>query len=58
MFIAHSLYLLQFGSTRVVFLNKFIQELVNYGGHFSDFQDVAASAGSAAQVLIFCVVNG
>jgi len=34
-------------------LNKFIQGLIEYAGHFSEFQEAAASAGTAAQVRMF-----
>ena len=43
---------LQLGATKLVFLNKFFQRLMDFSSHFSDATEVAKSASAAAQVCI------
>nr|CAB3267621.1 vacuolar protein sorting-associated protein 13A-like [Phallusia mammillata] len=40
---------LKLGSTRVVFLNKFVKSVLEFAGHFSEAKQVAIEAGTAAQ---------
>ncbi|XP_076814167.1 intermembrane lipid transfer protein VPS13A-like isoform X3 [Clavelina lepadiformis] len=40
---------LKLGNSRIIFLNKFVQKLVEYGAHFSDAKTAVIKTGTAAQ---------